>query len=114
LAILRAQMVNGGFPTRRHYGFELVDAEQARRRATISRQSKIYGESNRPNSSRFFGELSPKQSLAIYRQALGEKRRRIDARRLEGRSRERKDVLSIADGILARAGARAVAEGQNA
>jgi hypothetical protein len=79
LAVLRAQMVNGGFPTRRHYGFELVDAEQARGRATISRQSKIYGESNRGYFPRFFGELSPKQSLAIYRQRLGEKRRRIGA-----------------------------------
>jgi hypothetical protein len=68
-----------GFRARRHYGFELVDAEQAAARATISRQSKIYGESYQPYFPRFFGELSPKQSLGIYRQALGEKRRRIDA-----------------------------------
>jgi hypothetical protein len=68
-----------GFRTRRHYGFELVDAEQARRRAAISRQSKIYGESNRRYFARFFAKLSPKQALAIYRQTLGEKRRRIDA-----------------------------------
>jgi hypothetical protein len=68
-----------GFRTRRHYGFELVDAEQARQRDTISRQSKIYGESNQLYFPRFFGQLSPKQSLAIYRQTLGEKRRGIDA-----------------------------------
>jgi hypothetical protein len=30
LAVLRAQMVNGGFPNPSHYGFELVDAEHAR------------------------------------------------------------------------------------
>jgi hypothetical protein len=36
-----------GFRTRRHYGFELVDAEHPRGFATFSRQSKIYGESNR-------------------------------------------------------------------
>jgi hypothetical protein len=68
-----------GFQRPRHYGFELVDMERAHGCATISRQSKIYSESNHRPFPRFFGELSPKQSLAIYRQALGEKRRRIDA-----------------------------------
>jgi hypothetical protein len=68
-----------GFRTRRHYGFELVDAERPRGCAMISRQPKIYGESNRQNFRRFFGELRPKQSLAIYRLTLGEKRRGIDA-----------------------------------
>jgi hypothetical protein len=29
--------------------------------AKIARQSKIYGESNQPDFSRFFGELSPMQ-----------------------------------------------------
>jgi hypothetical protein len=64
-----------GFRMRCHYGFELVDTERTAHRATIARQSKIYGESNQPYFRRFFRELSPKQSLAIYRQRLGEKRR---------------------------------------
>jgi hypothetical protein len=68
-----------GFRARHHYGFELVDVEHAGSRAAISRQSKIYGESNQPYFPQFFRELSPKQSLAIYRQTLGGKRRRIDA-----------------------------------
>jgi hypothetical protein len=68
-----------GFRTRRHYGFELVDAEHAADCATTSRQSKIYGESNRHYFRRFSGKLRPKQSLAIYRLTLGEKRRAIDA-----------------------------------
>jgi hypothetical protein len=54
-------MVNGGFPNTLPYGFEFVDAEHATDCATISRQSKIYGESNRQYFPRFFRELSPKQ-----------------------------------------------------
>jgi hypothetical protein len=50
-----------GFRTRCHYGFEFVDAEHATDCATIRRQSKIYGESNRQYFLRFFRELSPKQ-----------------------------------------------------
>jgi hypothetical protein len=42
-------------------------------RATIRLQSKIYGEPKQPVFSRFFAELSRPQSLAIYRQSLGEK-----------------------------------------
>jgi hypothetical protein len=63
-----------GFQECRHYGFKLVDAEHARSRATIPRQSKIYGESNQSDFSRIFEELSRPQSLAIYRKTLGVKR----------------------------------------
>jgi hypothetical protein len=45
------------------------------------RQSKIYGESNGARFSQSFGELSPLQSLGIYREWPGENRlrpRRID------------------------------------
>jgi hypothetical protein len=102
-----------GFRAPRHYGFELVDAEQVTAAATIPRQSKIYSESNQSDFSRFFGELSPLQSLAIYRQTLGVKRWRIFRRTLHGTSGI-DDVFSAAHGFLARAGARAVAEGKDA
>jgi len=45
-------------------------------RAPIARQSKIYGESNQRHFSRFFAKLSPTQSLAPYREWLGETQRR--------------------------------------
>jgi hypothetical protein len=61
-------MVNGGFPRPPPYGFELVDAPGAH----PFRQWNIYGESSGANSRRFFDELSPLQSLALYRQWLGE------------------------------------------
>jgi uncharacterized protein DUF5330 len=63
-------MVNGGFPLTHRYGFELVDtAGCSRSRPSIE---NLPGESDAADFSRNFGELSPLQSLAIYREWLGE------------------------------------------
>src|SRR5579871_4465966 len=102
-------MVNGGFPRPRAYGFKLVETGEL----AAGRQWIIYSSSGAANSRRFFDELSPLQSLAIYRQWLGEGRRRTTTRHgLLGRPGSQ-DVLPAAFGILARASARAVAEGQD-
>src|SRR5437764_8537734 len=75
------------------------------------RQLKIYGESKGPDLLRIFSALSPMQSLAIYRGLLIGISCGIDRNRL-GRSGSR-DVFSAAHGVLAGAGARAVAAGQD-
>ena len=62
-----------------------------------------------------FGELSSMQTLAIYRPSA---RQRPKARNQRGRTKKRRpgsrNVFSASHGVLARAGARAVAEGQDA
>jgi hypothetical protein len=63
------------------HGRRLMVSNWWTRRAVTKRQWKIYGESSEMNSRRFFDELSPLQSLAIYRQWLGENRWRTTARR---------------------------------
>src|ERR1700732_1542837 len=80
--------------------------------APAARQSKIYGESNQSDFSRIFHKLSSMQSLAIYRGLLVQSHCGIDRNRFE-RDGSR-DVFSAAHGILARAGARAVAERKDA
>src|SRR6266851_4597748 len=80
--------------------------------APAARQSKIYGESNQSDFSRIFHKLSSMQSLAIYRGLLVQNHCGIDRNRFE-RDGSR-DVFSAAHGILARAGARAVAERKDA
>jgi hypothetical protein len=64
------QMVNAGFPAPTGYGFERVDAANARLFAGIRHQSKIYTESNQSNFRLIFGDLTSMQTLAIYRQLL--------------------------------------------
>ncbi|OJY08463.1 MAG: hypothetical protein BGP05_06230 [Rhizobiales bacterium 62-47] len=56
-------MVNDRFPNRAPYGFEIVSGVQPRLR---SRQSNIYGESNRSNFSQIFGELDVARIREIY------------------------------------------------
>jgi hypothetical protein len=63
-------MVNVGFPERTQYGFEMVDMPDARFNCESLHQSKIYTESNQPDFSQIFGELSSMQTLAIYRGLL--------------------------------------------
>jgi hypothetical protein len=64
-------MVNAGFPARSLYGFERVDGRGAIRRAAASRhQSKIYTESNQSDFSPIFADLTPTQTLAIYRRLI--------------------------------------------
>src|SRR5436190_3028756 len=80
-------------------------------RECARRQLKIYGESKEPDLLRIFSALSSMQSLAIYRGLLVGIRCGID-RNGFGTSGSR-DVLSAAHGVLAGAGARAVAAGQD-
>jgi hypothetical protein len=69
-------MVNDGFPARRAYGFEMVDAPGAAAGGESPHQSKIYTESNQSDFSRIFGELISMQTLAIYRPLLARDRLR--------------------------------------
>jgi hypothetical protein len=107
-------MVNVRFPLRCLYGFEMVDARRLTRDFDKSRhQSKIYTESNQSDFLEIFGGLTSTQTLAIYRRLLSqtviagstatEPRRRPGSR----------DVLSASHGVLARAGARAAAQGED-
>jgi hypothetical protein len=64
-------MVNDGFPGRRAYGFEMVDApERLAAAGEGTHQSKIYAESNQSDFPQIFGELISMQTLAIYRPLL--------------------------------------------
>jgi hypothetical protein len=56
-------MVNAGFPPRRTYGFEKVDASVS---GGGRRQSKIHTESNLPDFLRISAELSSLQTLTTY------------------------------------------------
>jgi hypothetical protein len=107
-------MVNVGFPKSTLYGFEMVDAPHVRVFAENRPQLKIYTESTHSNFSQIFGDLTSMQTLAIYPRLvvkewlLGITRNRVERRRPGSR-----DVFSAPHGILARAGARAVAQGQD-
>jgi hypothetical protein len=109
------RMVNDKFLASRAYGFEMVDASAAHFWGRNSHQSKIYTESNHSDFPRIFAGLISMQTLAIYRRLLvrdrlrGIKRNGIKKRRLGSR-----DVFSAPHGVLARAGARAVAKGKDA
>jgi hypothetical protein len=105
------QMVNVRFPERAGYGFEMVDAIERIRSITGSRhQSKIYIESNDSDFSQIFGQLTSRQTLAIYRRLLVKDQLRDQPQPNQKRRPGSRDVFSAAHGILARAGARAVAE----
>jgi hypothetical protein len=76
-------------------------------------QSKIYAESNRSRFWQIFAELNSMQTLAIYRRLLVRHRlREFNRNGIEKRLGWR-DVFSASHGILARAGARAAAKGEN-
>jgi hypothetical protein len=65
------QMVNVGFPEADRVWFRNGGyAEATRYFAENRHQSKIYTESNHPDFSRVFGELTSMQTLAIYRRLL--------------------------------------------
>jgi hypothetical protein len=76
-------------------------------------QSKIYAESNRSAFLQIFRDLGSMQILAVYRRGLrkGSIARSIAAEE-DGRGRE--NVFPASHGILARAGAGAVAEREDA
>src|SRR5665213_2984906 len=77
-------------------------------------QSKIYTESNQSPLSQIFGDLTSMQTLAIYPRLLV---RGLVAYSIATRPHKRRlgsrDVFSASHGILARAGARAAAQGEN-
>src|ERR1051326_9184781 len=109
---LHARMVNGGFPPAHRYGFELVDrADCSRARPSIE---NLPDESDAADFSRNFGELSPLQSLAIYREWPGEMGCAHPRNPPRRDCSEIANVLSAAHVLLARAGARAAAAGQDA
>src|ERR1700676_1855629 len=81
-------------------------------------QSKIYAESNHSNFSRILEDLTSMQTLAIYRRLLVMTARStatvaISIATRSQRRPESRDVFSASLGVLGRAGARAVAQGQN-
>jgi hypothetical protein len=84
------------------------------------RQSKIYTESNQSVFSLTFGDLTSMQTLAIYRRLLVKDRLRDQPQRFRTIATESKrrpgsrDVFSASHGVLARAGARAIAQGEDA
>src|SRR3979411_3129734 len=107
-------MVNAGVPGGpvwfRNGGY----AQPPRAAAESRHQSKIYTESNHSDFSQIFGDLTTMQILAIYRQLLVKDRLRDHRNGCEVSQRDRKrrkrDVFPAPHGILARAGARAVAQ----
>jgi hypothetical protein len=109
------QMVNARFPATAGYGFEMVDAPDAAVSMRNRHQSKIYTESNQSDFSQVFGDLSSIQTLAIYRRLLVKEtdcgiNRNGNKTDVPGS----RDVFSASHGILARAGARAVAQREDA
>jgi hypothetical protein len=110
------QMVNGRFLQPSRYGFEMVDAPGACvAPLEIHHQWKIYTESNQSDYRRIFPDLISMQTLAIYPRLLVKDRLREINRNGAQKGRPgTRDVFSASHGILARAGARAVAKGQDA
>ena len=77
-------------------------------------QSKIYTESNQSDFSQIFDDLTSMQTLAIYRRLLVKDQLRDDPQRKRKTRPGSRDVFSAPHGILARAGARAIAQRQDA
>jgi hypothetical protein len=83
---------------------------------------KIYTESNHSGFLQIFGDLSSMQTLAIYRRLLVRGRLRDNRNGCEVAQRNKnkkgwqgsRDVFSASHGILARAGARAAAQREDA
>jgi hypothetical protein len=73
-------------------------------------QSKIYAESNQSNFPQIFGGLISMQTLAIYRPLLVRGLLARDQAQSKRDGLGSRDVFSAPDGVLARAGARAVAK----
>src|SRR5260370_25924430 len=74
-------------------------------------QSKIYIESNQSDFQPIFGEFTSMQTLTIYRRLLVRSKRRHQPQFNQKKSPGSRDVFPASHGILARACARAVAQG---
>jgi hypothetical protein len=108
-------MVNATFRAASIYGFEMVDARVARTfHAIIGHQSKIYAESIHSGFRKNFGDFISMQILAIYRRLLIRNKAAVQPQHNQKRRPGSRDVFSASHGILARAGARAAAEGKDA
>jgi hypothetical protein len=108
------RMVNDGFPARIGYGFEMVDGRDTGHFTEIRHQSKIYTESIQWVFTQIFGDLTSMQTLALYRRLLVRDRlRKSIATEPKKRRPGSRDVFSASHGILARAGARAAAQGED-
>jgi hypothetical protein len=83
-------------------------------RVASRHQSKIYTESNQSDYRQIFAGLTSMQTLALYRRLLVRDRLRDQPLRNQKRRPGSRDVFSASDGILARAGARAVAQREDA
>jgi hypothetical protein len=70
LARHSARMVNGKFPDRAGYGFEMVDLRESRFAGRSKRASFEVPRQNAAIFSQILGELNRMQSLAIYRGTL--------------------------------------------
>ena len=108
------RMVNDRFPGRSIYGFEMVDARADPLFRVRRHQSKIYAESNHSNFRRIFDEFSSMQTLAIYRRLILRSKPAGQPQQDQKKRPGSRDVLSASHGVLARAGARAAAQRQDA
>src|SRR6476469_7414388 len=79
-------------------------------RAAGRHQSKIYTESNQPDYRQIFAGLTSMQILALYRRLLVRDRLQDRSLRTQNERPGSRDVFSASDGVLARAGASAVAQ----
>jgi hypothetical protein len=77
-------------------------------------QSKIYAESNHCNFRRIFADFTSMQTLPIYRRLLVRNKAAVQPQHNHKRRPGSRDVFSASHGILARAGARAAAQGKDA
>jgi hypothetical protein len=104
------QMVNVRFPERAGYGFEMVDVPgvSVPLREAVD-QLKIYTESNQSDFPQLFPDLTSMQTLGVYRRLLVKDQLRDQPQHNRNRRLGSRDVFSASYGILARAGARAVA-----
>jgi hypothetical protein len=108
-------MVNDRFRAASIYGFEMVDARAARTfHAMVGHQSKIYAESIHCAFQKIFGDFISMQILAIYRRLIIRNKAAVQPPHNHKRRPGSRDVFSASHGILARAGARAAAEGKDA
>src|ERR1043166_2109499 len=97
------------FRERNRYGFEMVDARTQRLQLRQPHQSKIYAESNRSAFLQIFRDFASMQILAVYRHSL--RKGSIARSNRNGMKKTgSRDVLPASLGILARAGAGAVAQ----
>jgi len=91
----------------------MVDAPATTSTIAQGHQSKIYAESNRSAFLQIFRDFRSMQTLAVYRRGL-KKRVDCEINRNGMKKTGSRDVLPASHGILARAGAGAAAQREDA